>query len=396
MERHTPAVRFHTSLDEVGAEDWDRLFPGEPEDWAFYRAIEASPPENFTLGAITVADEAGAVLAAAPLFKVDYRLDTPFQGRLRQIADWLHARKPGLTSIGVLGLGSPLSDNCSLGFAPALPLADRLDIVRLMLTALAGRASEERANIMAVKSLGAEAKFLGPVLAEAGYGEVTSVPVATLNVEHASLDAYLKSLKRQHRHYFRNKLKTLPQLRIEFRHSASGLEDELVALYEATLAQSGVSYGDFDRIGPGYFESFLAYQGERARLMLFWHGDTLVSFHLFHAGTRRIISNKMGMRYPEARDLNLYFLNWLEIIDFACKHQVPEIEMGATTYKAKLLFGSHLERRYLHFRFRRDITNRLARPFHRFFDFERNDGELQALAAEGPLPGLDNERTTRP
>ncbi|MEZ5854728.1 MAG: GNAT family N-acetyltransferase [Hyphomicrobiaceae bacterium] len=395
MHSQTKTVRFHASLDDVGAEAWDRLFPGDPEDWAFYRAIEASPPENFKLGAVTIVNDRTEVIAAVPVFKVDYRLDTPFQGRTRRFADWLHARIPGLTSISVLGLGSPLSDNCSLGFAAELAPAGRLDALQQLLDWLADEATRQHANIMAIKSLGLEARTFAPLLAKAGYGEVTSVPVVTLTVHHPSLDAYLQSLKRQHRHYFRNKLKTRPNLRIEFRRSAAGLEHELVSLYEATLAQSGVSYGDFDRVGSGYFQSFLEYQGERAQLMLFWHGETLVSFHLFHAGDRRIISNKMGMRYPEARDLNLYFINWLEIIAFACAHQISEIEMGATTYKAKMLFGGHFERRYLHFRFRRDISNRLARPFHRFFDFERNDSELQALAAEGPLPGLDEERTSQ-
>jgi hypothetical protein len=211
-----------------------------------------------------------------------------------------------------------------------------------------------------------------------------------MEVAATSLDEYLKSLKRQHRSYFRNKLKTLPEIRVEFRRSADGLETELVRLYEATLAQSGVSYGEFDRIGPGYFSAFLQRQRERAHLMLLWKGDTLVSFHLFHAGQRRIISNKMGMRYPEARELNLYFINWLKIIEFAAERGIPEIEMGATTYAAKLLFGGDLERRWLHFRFRRGWLNRVARPFHGFFDFERNEEELKKLATErGSLPFKD-------
>ncbi len=389
-------VTHHASLDEVPAAAWNALFPGSPEDWAFYRAVEDSPPEGFRLGALTVADAGEQLLAAAPMFKIDYRLDTPFQGRLRRIADWINARRPGLTSLGVIGLGSPLSDNCSLGFAAELTAAQRSAILDAMLGWLAREADKDRAAIMAVKSLGAEAAAFEGVFQAAGFAQVTSVPVVSLHVAHASLDDYLKSLKRQHRSYFRNKLKTLPQIRVEFRRSAAGLEAELVRLYEATLSQSGVSYGEFDRIGPEYFGAFLERQGEAAQLMLFWHGDKLVSFHLFHAGARRIISNKMGMSYPEARELNLYFINWLQIIEFACQRRIPEIEMGATTYAAKLLYGGQLERRWLHFRFRRGWLNRVARPFHGFFDFERNDEELQKLKADGPLPGLDDARKTSP
>lgn len=380
-------VRRHASLDEVAAEAWDALFPGSPEDWAFYRAVEDSPPQDFELGALTVAGSGGALLAAVPMFRVSYRLDTPFQGRMRKVADWVNARRPGLTGLGVIGLGSPLSDSCSLGFAPSLDAASREKVLTALLQWLLAEADRTRGAIAAVKSMGAEASDFDTVLAEAGFARVTSVPVVAMEVVASSLDDYLKSLKRQHRSYFRNKLKTLPEIRIELRRSADGLETELVRLYEATLAQSGVSYGEFDRIGPGYFSAFLQRQRERAHLMLFWKGDTLVSFHLFHAGQHRIISNKMGMRYPEARELNLYFINWLKIIEFAAERGIPEIEMGATTYAAKLLFGGHLERRWLHFRFRRGWLNRVARPFHGFFDFERNEEELKKLAAErGSLP----------
>lgn len=385
------AVRFHPTLDEVAPAAWDALFPGSPEDWAFYRAVEDSPPQGFKLGALTFAAPGGPLLAAVPSFEVDYRLDTPFQGRLRQIADWVDRRRPGLTSLKVYGLGSPLSDSCSLGFASHLDLAARCAILRDMLAWLGAEANRTKAALVAVKSMGEAAADFGAALEAAGFAKVTSVPIVTMEVVAPSLDDYIKSLKRQHRSYFRNKLKTLPEIRIEYRQSAAGLERELVHLYDSTLAQSGVSYGEFDRIGPDYFRAFLERQGERARLMLFWKGEKLVSFHLIHLGTRRIISNKMGMSYPEARELNLYFINWLEIIRIAAERRIPEIEMGATTYAAKLLFGGRLERRWLHFRFRRPWLNPVVRPFHRFFDFERNDEELQKFIAErGELPFRDD------
>lgn len=150
-------VRHHASLDDIAPEAWDSLFPGSPEDWAFYRAVEDSPPEDFKLGALTVATSDGSLLAAAPMFQVDYRLDTPFQGRLRKIADWVHARRPGLTSLGVVGLGSPLSDSCSIGFAPSLHPSGREAILVAMLDWLKAEADRTRAAILAVKSMGMEA-----------------------------------------------------------------------------------------------------------------------------------------------------------------------------------------------------------------------------------------------
>ena len=154
-------------------------------------------------------------------------------------------------------------------------------------------------------------------------------------------------------------------------------------LRPATLRQSRVDYCEFDKLHPAYFPALLEVMGERARLMLCWRGNQLLSFQVFLVGEKRIIANKIGMRYPEAREFNLYFIDWLKMIEFAAERGIREIEMGATTYAVKLLFGGHLEPRSIHFRFRSRIANSLTKPLHGLCDFERNDPELKKLRSQG-------------
>ena len=66
---------------------------------------------------------------------------------------------------------------------------------------------------------------------------------------------------------------------------------------------------------------------------------------------------------------------------YAIENGVGLVEMGATTYATKLLFGGYLERRWLYFRCRWRIATGVMRPFLRFADFERNDPELRKLNA---------------
>lgn len=375
-------VIWHDSLESVDRCEWNSLFPNAPENWDFYRAVENAPPAGFALGAVTVRSAQGHLLAGAPCFSLSYRLDTSFQGSLRKTLNWLSVRGVPLPRVIIFGIGSPLSDNCSLGFADGLCEQKRHQVIKELIAELCAKAAIRRGAVVLVKGLTSDAT-LQMQLSMAGFTELRSLPVVMLRVPQPSLDAYLQNIKRQHRHYFRNKLKTLPLLKVEFTQDTLGLERDMVALYQATLQQSGVSYGDFDEIGSDYIRSFLAAQPQQAHLMLIWRGTTLVSFHLFHAAGRRLISNKMGMRYPQARELNLYFINWLKIVEFATERGFEEIEMGATTYAAKLLFGGRLERRFLHFRFTNSVIHRLSRPLHGLFDFERNDPELKKLRREG-------------
>jgi hypothetical protein len=393
LESGAQRLRFstHASVAAIARQQWERMLPGEPESWDFYRASERVPPPGFKLGAVSgwLGDE---LVAVAPLFEVAYRIDTPFQGRARQLGDWLHERWPRLVSFPVIGLGSPMSDNCALGFAPELTMAERAAIFDRLLSGLEQKSRATRSALIAVKSLDVMAEPLETTLQHHGYNRVTSVPVVMLDLSGRTLDEYLDSLPEKTAAYFRRKMRAASKVRIEYRTTVDGLGHRLHELFENTLQQSRVDHGDFERLHPAYFSQVVHGLGEQAKLMLCWRGDELLSFQLFLVGRDRVLAKQIGMKYPEARELNLYFINWLKLIEFAIEHRIPRVEMGATTYHTKLLFGGYLERRFLHYRFRGALINRMVRPFAPLFDFERNDPELQKLDAE---PKRELERRTR-
>lgn len=357
------------------------MLSGEPESWDFYAAVERVPPPGFRLGAIA-AYAGDRVVAAAPIFSVAYRLDTPLQGRLRAFSDRIHATFPHLLGVPVIGIGSPMSDNCALGFAPELSRAECARVFEGLLGHLQHEARNDRAALIVVKSLDGAAEALDPAVSSHGFRRVSSVPLVMLDLPFRTLDHYLDSLPGKDGSYFRRKMRSASKVRIEYRTSISGLENRLNVLFESTLKESRVDYGDFERLHPDYFSNVVHGLGDRARLMLCWRDDELLSFQLFLVGRDRVVAKQIGMQYPEARELNLYFVNWLKLIEFAIERRIPLVEMGATTYATKLLFGGYLERRWLHFRFRHASANALLKPLAPLFDFERNDPELNRLALD--------------
>jgi Acetyltransferase (GNAT) domain len=379
-------IKSYESIASIPRAAWERMLPGEPESWDFYSAVETVPPPGFKLGAIAALD-GESIVAAAPLFRVAYRIDTPLQGRLRQIGDWVHARWPRLVGFPVIGIGSPMSDNCALGFAPELSDADCAHAFDGLLHHLAHLAKTDGSALLAVKSLDRSAEVLDVTFRRHRYKCVTSVPLAMLDLPYRSLDHYLDTLPRKMGSYFRRKMRTASQVRIEYRSSVIGLEARLAELFESTLKESKVDYGDFEKLDRGYFPNVVHGMGDKAQLMLCWQGEELLSFQLFLVGRDRVLAKQIGMKYPQARELNLYFVNWLKLIEFAIEHRIPSVEMGATTYATKLLFGGCLERRWLHFRFRNAFWNRMLDPVAPLFDFERNDPELAKLdaAAKGHM-----------
>ncbi len=216
-------ARALASMTEIPQATWEQMFPGDPECWDFYRVSEEVSPPGFSVSAIAVFYGA-EIVGAVPVFQLDYRLDTPLQGRARRVGNWLYDRWPKAVSRSVIGLGSPMSDSCSIGFSPLLTHAQRHAVLRELLACLRRRASEERTSILAIKSLGRQAAELASCIEACGYHRVTNLPIVSLATSFPSFHDYLHSLPKKTRTYMQRKMRPLSEVRTEFRTSARGLE----------------------------------------------------------------------------------------------------------------------------------------------------------------------------
>lgn len=377
-------ANFYNSLGAVRPADWAKLLPGKGEDWAYFRTLEAVPPPGFRLGAIVVKDE-GTVVGAAPVFQTVYRFDTALQGHLRQVGDRLYQRMPRLVSMPVLSLGSPLSDNSQIGLASDLSADEQLAVVKAILRCLKEQARQNAIPLISAKSLlTAEADEYEAAFHACGYARVTTIPNVILDLPYRDLDGYLARLPEKTGAYLRRKWRAADKVRIEHRTSVDDIKEEINALYASTLAHSPVDYGNFGPVHPDYFATVLRSLGDRARIMLCWVDGELLSFQLYLVGRDTVLAKGIGMKYPKARDYNLYFINWKEMIEFCLSRGIPRISMSGTTYATKLLIGGRLEQRWILFRFRNGVANTVLPWVAPAFDFENNDPELQNLHAGSP------------
>lgn len=359
---------------------WDALLPGEAESWDYYAACETSPPQEFRLSAVG-ASRNGVLVAAAPVFSLTYRLDTPLQGAWRPVGDWLNRTVPKLVNLPVMGLGSPLADKCHLGFAPELSLGERQEAMAAVLAALDRHAAERGVPVLAGKDLLDTAlPSIEVAYSAQRYTRVASLPVAVLDLPYKSEDAYLASLSPATRKDIRRKLKAAAGIRLEIRHSIEGLEDEIVSLYDETRHQSGFDYGDLEKLSPSYFRDVMHKLGDRGVLMLYWLGDELLGFNLLLVGRDRVIDKFIGMRYPKAREHNLYVFSWMSNVRFCLERGITQLQSGQTAYASKLRFGSRLDKTWVFFKHRSPVVNTIFRAVGPYLAFDKMDPDLAALA----------------
>jgi hypothetical protein len=309
-----------------------------------------------------------------------YRLDTPLQGSWRPLGTWLNRRLPRLVNLPVMGLGSPLADRCHLGIAADLSPLERTAAVRTLLTRLDAHAASQNVPILAIKDLpDQQLAAVAAPLQEARFTRVASLPVAVLDLPFASEHAYLESLSPATRKDIRRKLKRAADVRVEMRTSLAGIEQAIVALYDETRLQSGVDYGDFEKLSPDYFREVMARLGERAVLMLYWVGQKLIGFNLLLVERDRIIDKFIGMHYPIAREHNLYVLSWMANVRFCLERGIQQIQTGQTAYAAKLRLGSRLDKLWVCFKHRGKVLNGIFRTFGPLMAFDKMDPDLAVL-----------------
>ncbi len=350
----------HASVQAIAPADWDACFPGDPEGWAYHRAVEDAGLPGFAVLAFEVRRD-GRVVLVAPAFTTEYRLDTTVQGTLKRLL----APFTGLLTLRLLCLGSHAADKCHLGFAPGLGEQARAEALDTLLAGMDAFAAAHGIGLLAVKDL-AESDATEAVLAgfkAAGFACQPSLPNAVLALPFADEESYLASLSKATRKDIRRKLKSEAGLRIELRRGAEALDriDAMLELYERQRARSGVDFEQFEQLNPAYFRNVLTGMGAAALVFFYWAGAELVGFNLCLAGEARFIDKFIGLREPQARAFDLYVVSWMTNLRYCLEHRIPLMQTGQTAYAMKRRLGSALPPNWLLFRHRWRLFDRLLR-----------------------------------
>lgn len=379
------AVRSLPSVTSVSRDAWNSLFPSAAEDWDYFRSCERAAPPGFSLSAIgAFADN--VLVGAAPLFRVDFRLDMPLDRGLQPVASWLNARAPRLMNRGVLAIGSPHAEECPIGILPSVTATERTLIFKALLEGLYDSAAATSTPLLVLKDVrDRDTLWVQEPLRRAGFVRIPMLPVAVLELPYRHEDEYLSTLSPRLRSELRRKMRQASEVRVELRTSIDDLRDEINALFQATRGYRRADYGAFDDVGPDYFTEVTRNLGGRAQVMLCHLNGELVSFNMFLVEQHRVLAKYIGMRYPQARELNLYYFNWVMMVRYCIEHGISAFQTGQTAYEIKLRLGSKLKRSWIYVRHRGLFMNQLVRAIGPLMAFDKTDPDLRELGDKAPF-----------
>ena len=362
-------VTAHASIDSIAAADWNRLFPHELEDHAYLHAIERAGLAGFRYLYFAVR-EGDQLLAAAPAFVTDYRLDTTVQGGLRRVTESLANVFPRLLRIPMLSLGSPVTERCRVGFAPDSTPEQHAAWLDAILAEMEAIAAKEKFGMLAVKDAPLDEPSWQKVCPRHGLRALPGLPGATLDIPWHDLDGYFESLGASTRKDLRRKWRAGAALKIEWRTDLDGIAGDVQRLYRKTLAKAELS---FEELTPAYFENVLRDMPGRAFCVTYSEDGKLLAFNLVLRDSGRLLDKFLGMDYAAMDRYNLYHVSWLENIRYCIEHGIGVYESGQGLHAEKRRLGSTLHANALWYRHRNRFVDGVFARFENLASLDRLD-----------------------
>lgn len=351
-------ARVVSTIADIGRGAWNACFPATLETFDYLAAIEKAGLEGFRWRYVAVLD-GGEVIAAAPGFIAEYHLDTTLTGVGKRLAQRVHTLLPGALTLRLGCIGSPCTETASIGFRPDVALDRRAGLLNRLTEAFMQAARREGCALQAIKDVATPQKALcDEVLTPLGYRTIAGLPVAHLDIDFPSLEAYFARMSAGTRKDMRRKLRALDTIRVEHRRDIADVMERVLALYRDTRSRAEMQFED---LTPDYFRGVLEEMGERAFCTLYFAGDELLAANLLLRDGQTLLDKFFCMDGERGRDFNLYFLSWFSNVRYCLEHGLKRYQSGQAAYANKLRLGSKLTRTSMYFRHRNALFNHALR-----------------------------------
>lgn len=203
-----------------------------------------------------------------------------------------------------------------------------------------------------------------------GFMDMEGQALAYVPVSFGSVQEYLERLSASRRKDLRRKLKKREQLTVtelplgDARFFEPELVDQYYALYLEVFRQSEIH---FDLLTRDFFAALLQ-SSMPGVVMCYHHGDTLAGYNICLVHDGRLVDKYIGLHYPLARELNLYFISWFVNLEYALKNGLHTYVAGWTDPEVKAGLGAQFTFTRHLARMGNPLLRKAVLPFRRFFE----------------------------
>ncbi|MDD5156306.1 MAG: GNAT family N-acetyltransferase [Candidatus Omnitrophica bacterium] len=334
--------------------DWNKTYPDVLESYDFFKTLDDSNLEQFSLYYIMVYDRTLPV-GATVCFLMDYPMDSDIGGPLKRVTTFIRKLMPKFLSLKILFCGMPLGQG-------RIGITGQADTVMQVITRRIEQiARKNKAAVIVFKGFDQASALLLDPLKKAGFSKIKSLPSTELKIDFKDFEGYLKTLSSASRYDLRRKFKKVDgQVDISLETAVELKEDTLQEVYRLYLELVNKHDMGFELMPLDFFRKISRNMPNHAKYFLWRIEGRLVAFMLCFVSTDLFMDYYLGLDYSVAHKYHLYFIKLRDTLNWCIKHGIKKYDMGFTGYETKKRLDFDLIPLYIYVKLR----NRALRPVY--------------------------------
>lgn len=325
---------LHDRLDSISPEDWERLFPGHIDSRELLWLTAAIGMDAFEFGSIVVR-HGGVPIMLLPLFHTRFFLPDLTSPRIARLLKPLARLAPGILSPRLLGVGFVEGEWTSIGIRPGLDPAILQQAWQLADQTLTDAARRFQADMTVLLNLRAADIASLPTAWSRSFTAMDSYPYGILPIHFDSADTYLAGLSKATRKDLRAKQRAAVDIEIVRSNDPRPWLDAIWDLYSSTVRDADIAFGiqrrstleEIRRHVPG------------AHYVLYLLDGRPIAFNLLIDRGDALIDKYFAADPAAGKDRGLYFVSWLENLQYAIDRGIPLYYAGPAAERTKARLG---------------------------------------------------------
>lgn len=371
----TVRATIYARAADVDPALWAETFGDQPKDLAYYQLLERTMTTGYLYRYLVLSLPNDTPFALQPLLILDQDLAISLGRWLKLLLRALRGLHSRLLRCRMLVAGCLVGN----GHVGVTKNCNRQKAAAALPEALFRYADEEEISLLTIKDFPAKRRREMQSLLDAGFTQLDGFPSLKLELDFASFEQYLsdrvsKITRKSLRRKWRRAAAAVPPLTLEVRSDCRAVIDEIYPLYLAVAERSEIQ---FEILTREYFVEAGLTMPERCRFFIWRQGGRAVAFSYCTVWGTTIFDHDMGLDYSVAHELNLYYVSFRDIIEWALQHRYRTYRSAPFNYDPKMHLGLELEPVDLFVRHRSPICNFLLRHFAARFSPVQSDPVLR-------------------
>ena len=366
---------------------WRASFADHRQDHRYYHIVEDTIRQGFEHRYLVIEGDDGEAIAVQPFFVLNQDLLGGAGKFIRAIAGFVRRFFPGFLFLRTLMVGCAAGEGHleGDGNGKATRVAGALQ------AALTKVAKQTRSSLIVMKEFPSTYRSAMACMSNDGYARIPSFPMTRLRIDgFASFDEYVsKALSKNGRKSLRRNLRPAEAagpIDLQVMTDVTPVIDEVYPLYLQVYERATMR---FEKLTKEYLSRLGSEMPDKSRFFVWRQAGKAVAFAVTMVAGGTLYDLYLGMEYPLALDLHLYFYTFRDVLSWAIGEKLTWYCSTPLGYDPKLHLGCDLAPLDLYVKHRWGIANFVMKRVLPYLGPTRGDKTLPGFANYREMWGDD-------